>query len=174
MKKSIERRDLLTWTAWWGFTVFVGGGIVNMGRFMVPKVLYEPSETFIAGYPEEYPEGTVDTRFVKDYRVWIIHHGDPITDKKGIYALIAVCTHLGCTPRWVQEEKVFQCGCHGSVFDVEGNSIAGPAPSPLWRALIRLTHDGRLEVGVGLLNVGRPSQAHYLPEREDILHLLRF
>lgn len=173
MKKPVERRDFLTWSTWWGFTIFVTGGVVNIGRFMVPKVLYEPSETIVAGYPEEYPEGVVDTRLVKDYKVWIIHHGPPLTKKKGIYALIAVCTHLGCTPRWDQEEKVFLCGCHGSVFDIEGNNISGPAPSPLWRAPVRLTPDGRIEVGVGILNVGRPQQAQYLPEREDKLHLLR-
>jgi len=71
-----------------------------MGRFMVPKVLYEPSETFLAGYPKDYPEGTVDTSWVKKYKTWIIHHGEPLSKKKGIYALIAVCTHLGCTPLW--------------------------------------------------------------------------
>jgi|TARA_B100000959_G_scaffold249471_1_gene277240 Rieske Fe-S protein len=173
VKKLITRRDVLTWTTSWGLTVFVGGGVVNIGRFMVPKVLYEPSETIIAGFPEDFPEGTVDTRLIKDYKVWVIHHGEPITKKKGIYSLIAVCTHLGCTPRWNQEELLFQCGCHGSVFDVEGNNISGPAPSPLWRAPIRMTPDGRIEVGVGILNVGRPQQAQLMPKREDKQHLLK-
>ncbi len=42
-----------------------------------------------------------------------------------------MCTHLGCGYRWDGEEKKFKCPCHGSVFDIEGQVLAGPAPRPL-------------------------------------------
>lgn len=42
-----------------------------------------------------------------------------------------MCTHLGCGYRWESEEKAFKCPCHGSVFDIEGQVVTGPAPRPL-------------------------------------------
>lgn len=43
------------------------------------------------------------------------------------------CTHLGCPVAWtpVGNSGTFNCPCHGSVFNVHGERIAGPAPSPL-------------------------------------------
>jgi menaquinol-cytochrome c reductase iron-sulfur subunit len=42
-----------------------------------------------------------------------------------------ICTHLGCGYRWENSERLFKCPCHGSVFDVKGAVVAGPAPRPL-------------------------------------------
>lgn len=42
-----------------------------------------------------------------------------------------ICPHLGCGYRWDGEDKKFKCPCHGSVYDVTGKVLAGPAPRPL-------------------------------------------
>jgi len=42
-----------------------------------------------------------------------------------------MCTHLGCGYHWDGDEKRFKCPCHGSMFDIEGHVLAGPAPRPL-------------------------------------------
>lgn len=42
-----------------------------------------------------------------------------------------ICTHLGCGYRWSDPDRQFLCPCHNSVFDLEGNVLAGPAPRPL-------------------------------------------
>lgn len=38
------------------------------------------------------------------------------------------CSHLGCKLVWNEEEKVYECPCHGSRFDKTGRRLAGPAP----------------------------------------------
>lgn len=42
-----------------------------------------------------------------------------------------ICTHLGCAVRWEDRERAFRCPCHGSVYDIDGRVLAGPAPRPL-------------------------------------------
>ena len=57
--------------------------------------MFQPQQTFKAGFPSDYAVGEVSVRFQQDQRVWIIR------EEEGIYAIFAKCTHLGCTPRWL-------------------------------------------------------------------------
>jgi len=41
------------------------------------------------------------------------------------------CTHLSCRVTWNEEKQAYICPCHDGRFDIEGNVIAGPPPSPL-------------------------------------------
>jgi cytochrome b6-f complex iron-sulfur subunit len=118
-----DRRDFLTRVGVGACAAAaVGSGIVTVD-FLKPKVLFEPPTTFRAGSPADYPEGTV--RFNKERKAYVI--GGP----GGVYALSAVCTHLGCITRFLSDQNVIACPCHGSRFDPEGNVIEGPAPRPL-------------------------------------------
>jgi cytochrome b6-f complex iron-sulfur subunit len=76
--------------------------------------------------------------------VWVVngeYNGAP-----EIYALRSVCTHLGCTPNWLDAEQKFKCPCHGSGFYKDGINFEGPAPRPLERYAIRIADDGQLEI----------------------------
>lgn len=49
-------------------------------------------------------------------------------DEKGApHCFSAVCPHLGCIVRWNPGEKSWDCPCHGSRFNVEGQVLNGPA-----------------------------------------------
>jgi cytochrome b6-f complex iron-sulfur subunit len=137
---SILRRRFLSLVGWGSFATFFGGITVATLRFFFPRVLYEPLQQFTAGKPEDYQPGEVSTRMLKEQRVWMIRN------QQGMYVLIAVCTHLGCTPIWHPDEQRIKCPCHGSNFLVDGQNVAGPAPVPLWRAAISLDLTGNIVV----------------------------
>lgn len=136
-------RRLFLWAlpvGWTAFTAALTSGLVATGRFMFPNVLFEPPQSFKAGFPSEYNVGEVDTRWKDTFGVWIVRTAE------GFYALIAVCTHLGCSPNWLAAESKFKCPCHGSGFYPSGVNFEGPAPRPLERARIVLAEDGQLLV----------------------------
>ncbi len=136
----VTRRGFLSTLgiAWASFAAACGAGALATTRFMFPNVLFEPPQTFKAGFPEEFLPGTVDTRFKEGYGVFMIRNDD------SIYALKAICTHLGCTPNWLEAEDKFKCPCHGSGFYRTGINFEGPAPRPLERYRIALTDTGQI------------------------------
>ena len=50
-----------------------------------------------------------------------------------LHALSATCTHLGCTVRFNDAERAWECPCHGSRFAIDGTVVQGPANRPLRR-----------------------------------------
>lgn len=111
-----------------------------MVRLMFPRVLFEPPTTFKAGFPDEYIVGEVSERWMKSQRVWIVR------TETHLYALLGICTHLGCTPRWLGAEAKFKCPCHGSGYTKDGVNFEGPTPRPLERVKIAVADDGQLVV----------------------------
>ncbi len=55
------------------------------------------------------------------------------------------CTHESCFVSWSQAQSQFSCPCHTAAFDIEGERISGPPPSPLFRPDFRI-QNGNLEV----------------------------
>ena len=51
--------------------------------------------------------------------------------ESGTHAFSARCPHLGCGVNYDSVSQRFQCPCHGSVFDLSGKWISGPAKKDL-------------------------------------------
>jgi cytochrome b6-f complex iron-sulfur subunit len=113
-------------------------------RFMFPNILREPPSRFSVGTPDKFPPGQVEERFKAQFGVWIVN--TEYNGQQEIFALKSVCTHLGCTPNWLEAEQKFKCPCHGSGFYKDGINFEGPAPRPLERYAIGIASDGSIEV----------------------------
>jgi menaquinol-cytochrome c reductase iron-sulfur subunit len=87
-------------------------------------------------YVATVQDGYLETKTQK--AVWAVKqaNGD-------VTVFAPMCTHLGCGYHWDGTAQQFKCPCHGSVFDVSGRVVAGPAPRPL-DPLPSKVDDGRL------------------------------
>ena len=153
---TAERRGFLGWIS--AATAFVTGssfaigntamamtgGISALGfaRFMFPNILTEPPSRFKVGFPDDFAPGRSKQRFLPQFGVWIVNA--EYQGEQQIYALKTVCTHLGCTPNWLEAEQKFKCPCHGSGFYKDGINFEGPAPRPLERYAISMADDGQI------------------------------
>jgi cytochrome b6-f complex iron-sulfur subunit len=138
-----SRRDFLTRIGGGACAMTAAGSLVVTLDFLNPKVLFEPPTVFHAGSAMDYPEGTV--RFNREQRAYVIGGGG------GVFALSAVCTHLGCITRFLSDERAIACPCHGSRFDLEGNVVHGPAPRPLPWLEVQADTTGNLVVDTSIL-----------------------
>jgi len=117
-------------TGWVAFGVGVG---VSVGpafvRFMMPSVLEEPDPRVPVGKLQKYLEmqpGEVNEDY-KPQGIWMIR------EEERIAALNIICTHLGCIPNWLSNDRKFKCPCHGSGYKPTGINFEGPTPRPLER-----------------------------------------
>jgi cytochrome b6-f complex iron-sulfur subunit len=145
-KPASRRSFLITWitVGWITLTASLIAMLLGTIRFLFPNVLSEPPSTFRAGTPSDYDPAKVEDKF-KPVGAWVIKDRNE-RGQMTIYALSTTCTHLGCTPNWLEAEKKFKCPCHGSGFKISGVNFEGPAPRPLERYAVRLADDGQILV----------------------------
>jgi cytochrome b6-f complex iron-sulfur subunit len=150
-KTDVTRRSFVRLTLGWLASAFaVVASTAGTVRFLVPNVLFEPSQRFKVGKPDDYPDGSVT--FMEDERVFLVRKGNTYR------CLSSICTHLGCTVN--RSDRGYHCPCHGSVFDEQGVVKGGPAPRGLDWFAVSLSKDKRLLVDKG--QTVAPDKYHVL------------
>lgn len=136
-KKS--RRNFLTnaLIGWIGLTFLPA--LYGIAKYLIPPTLYEQvSQSVVVGKINEIPSLNDGAKIVKYNKKAVVLFR---TETNQVHALSAVCTHLGCIVQYQPNEKQFKCNCHGSIFDISGKNIAGPAPRPLSPYRVELKDD---------------------------------
>lgn len=68
-------------------------------------------------------------------------------DHEGFRAVTAICTHLGCTLESTTDG--FECPCHGSCYNSNGEVLSGPAPRNLSWFRVDKSSDGKVIIDPG-------------------------
>jgi cytochrome b6-f complex iron-sulfur subunit len=121
-EKRFDRRRFLTLVAQGSLGAAAVVAIGQVIRFLSFEPPDSTSMVIPVGQPKNYPRNSL--LYAAEARVYIGH------DAQGLYALDAVCTHLGCLVER-KEEGGFVCPCHDSHFDAQGRVETGPATQPL-------------------------------------------
>lgn len=131
------RRDFIGWIARGAVAVASALAVGQVARYFSFEPPGEAPAAVTIGSPDAFGAGTVT--YVPAARAYIGH------DDGGLYAIDAVCTHLGCLVEQ-KPEGGFACPCHGSRFAAGGEVQNGPAGSPLRRLALNLGSDGLVSV----------------------------
>ena len=105
--------------------------------------------------------GLVDAGLVSDFEEegtvqYFLNGRFYITQYRGgLRALYQKCPHLGCRVPFCEPAAQFQCPCHGSVYNIIGEYLQGPAPRGMDRFPITI-QDGRVMVDTSSVAEGPP------------------
>lgn len=121
-EQTTSRRKLLIWMGNLGLLSVAWATVRGGLTFLAPPVTQPAPEPVSAGPVGDVPLNGLT--FVSQAKAWLGR------DETGLYAISAVCPHLGCTVGRLPDAR-FQCPCHGSRFDAHGGLLNGPATARL-------------------------------------------
>jgi Rieske Fe-S protein len=147
---TIARRDLLR-SGWkLGSTLLAAAAGWTVFESLRPLANAAAKPKIKLGGTAKFAEGT--STYVPQGRLYVTNAGGQL------FALSQKCTHLGCRVPFCESSGRFECGCHGSVFDLGGEWIKGPAPRGMDRFALTLEGDV-LQVDTGQVSEGPPHGA---------------
>lgn len=133
-------------------------GIPALFSSLSPVIKHRrPSNWRAIGPIEQFPLGKiisskVETRLEREFRskpkdvyVWRKSQSEVVVYSRS-------CTDLGCPVKYDTGSECFFCPCHGGIFSKEGERMAGPPKSPLYRYQYRIL-DGHLEIDLSSVPV---------------------
>lgn len=134
-KPAKTRRDFLGLAATWSAIGAFVMALIGAMRLPMPSVFPESNPRVKLGRPNRFAVGSAT--YFAAHRLWLYR------DAEGLHAISAVCTHLGCIAERGDDGR-FDCACHGSRFDAEGNVTGGPAPKALVWVELSVSPEGWL------------------------------
>jgi Rieske Fe-S protein len=68
--------------------------------------------------------------------------------QSNLNVLSSSCAHLGCPVRWLirEGEGEFLCPCHGGIYNINGEYVAGPPPRDMYSYDFEVREDGTVHV----------------------------
>jgi Rieske Fe-S protein len=75
-----------------------------------------------------------------DHKEVIFNEECIIVIQEDLQVFSEYCSHLGCRIQTYEKGQLI-CPCHGSVFDLDGNPLKGPAVKPLDKLPFELNND---------------------------------
>jgi cytochrome b6-f complex iron-sulfur subunit len=134
----------------------LGAGLVLEAGWTTYDILNpQPSGAFggivAAGTVGDYPEGSV--KYFQDGRFYVA------SADGALVALYQKCPHLGCRVPFCDSSGRFECPCHGSVYNIRGEYIQGPAPRGMDRFPVKVEGE-RVLVDTGSVVEGPARGIH--------------
>jgi cytochrome b6-f complex iron-sulfur subunit len=108
-------------------------------RFLAPVPGPTPRRVEV-GKLDDFPVGSAKSVELGNRAALVIRLPDG-----SFRAFVALCTHLQCIVGYAPEQNRIECRCHGGVYSVDGENIAGPPPRPL-QALKVMVAEGLVAV----------------------------
>jgi cytochrome b6-f complex iron-sulfur subunit len=135
------RREFLYYI--WGASIalLLGEATAGLIWFALPRFKAGQFGGVFTYLAKDIPEADAAPLNIPSGRFWLANPTATDTTKDGFVALYGVCTHLGCLPKWVDTNHRFECPCHGSKYQLDGNWIEGPAPRSLDRFKTTITFE---------------------------------
>ncbi len=122
MSEETSRRRFLIWLGNIGLLTVAWAMVKGGLKFLAPPITQPLPGPVEAGLMGDFAANSLT--FVPAAKAWLGR------DEAGLYAISAICPHLGCTVGQVAD-NTFQCPCHGSRFNAHGAVLNGPATSPM-------------------------------------------
>ncbi len=153
--ESVARRRFLGWFLGIG-TVGVAGALsVPLFRFAIDPLLRVSQETEWTDLGSVDDLGDLSTPQKKTISITQLDGWRKVNSEKVVYVikgadgqpavLTAVCPHLGCSVKYVDDDHQFKCPCHGGKFAATGKLISGPPPRDM-DSLESKIEEGHLKV----------------------------
>ncbi|MBE0690551.1 MAG: Rieske 2Fe-2S domain-containing protein [Anaerolineae bacterium] len=131
-----SRREFLYYI--WGASIvlLLGEATAGLIWFALPRFKEGTFGGIFNYLPDQVPTVDQSPVNVPEGRFWVSNVAN-----EGFIILYAVCTHLGCLFKWVDNNNRFECPCHGSKYQRNGKYIEGPAPRSLDRFRTAVTFE---------------------------------